>query len=1065
MSQQPPRSATDKASETAAAIQAAKDRLIDKNAEEIVLATRLKAIEKDHRSIGSMIDTRQLSAIVDPPKSLRAAARADAEQRMTSRRGAKGTAELTEQTDKAFAAMRKKGISLSALIAQGFENEELIWKTKANDPDYTQKRKYDHPELQHFRDRMTLEQRRLYKEKTRERLLDLAQKYRDEMMAAKAEMDLSAVFHPEANAHRAHCMYLNKLYKSIRADTIEDPVLKELLEAERAAKKEKEDEEKRKVMLLRLADIKAGGAAAVAAQAAIDEEERLAKIKEEELAAAEAAKQTKTRQGISRLWSTPTPKGTPGNETKFDPFKKSGPKMTLSESKSQPQLSRNKLKSTTSSLLPEKSKTTVVNGNSGRNGGSSSSNTGNGNSNGNGSSNNNNNSGDGGGVVDVNHGEKAEGTGSGGGNNPNAHVNMNNVAPATDGSVKSDDNAGSKAMQSQSMASSDQLGTHKVDKIFTKIKRGKLGASDPRNTLVDEAARFDEADIVAPTRNRDRNTLLDEQISAWMLNNLQMNQIVKASEGHDILAPTTSIQLGFNTTKMLPFDQSDDADKESHFNTLELRSPTKLIPFEEFAEMFQKFSNEAQMKQEQKKKEEKNRLNQLQQEHHGKGASKSGGDHKHASTRQKQSHKSKSSLESLDDHSEDNGDKNLDNMSEGDVSIKSKSSLRSNAGGGGGALLYDDLDAFQNSQQQMSSTGAENGMLEIVDVVAELAQKDEHFDKFLKVQLRNQPQGRILINANAKMTKPRKIRSIAPLGKSAVILTNANGKPPTTKKGFINYFRDPVQESSSDDESSQTSKRAHKKLAYDESLFAPGGSGTEEFATRSGGGEGGGEFSPGQFPTHSPDTPNAGGGGADSRDNSPSSRSRSRRRGTGSRSRSRSRSRGKAKAGSIANEEEIIYDMQTKLVQTWDLLQVPALQRLSFMRKYCSPTYAAEMARAVDMWAEAAVYVSTRVEVLKLLKKLSAGFCVLPLKESHILDSVMKTIPVTLNSSNPALLPQVHISGHDQHAPLSVIALESLPKSLTSVFKLVYSRFNVTLDENEAEAGEAMETLHKKNVY
>lgn len=56
-----------------------------------------------------------------------------------------------------------------------------------------------------------------------EALHDLARKYRQEMILLKRELNSSGVFHSSANAHRVHCMYLMKLYKGIRADTIEDP--------------------------------------------------------------------------------------------------------------------------------------------------------------------------------------------------------------------------------------------------------------------------------------------------------------------------------------------------------------------------------------------------------------------------------------------------------------------------------------------------------------------------------------------------------------------------------------------------------------------------------------------------------------------------------------------------------------------------------------------------------------------------------------------------------------------------------------------------------------------------
>ena len=75
---------------------------------------------------------------------------------------------------------------------------------------------------------MTLDQKRQFQVSCHEALIDLATKYREEMQAMKADMDLAGVFHPDANAHRAHCMYLLKIYKNITSDNIEDPILRKM---------------------------------------------------------------------------------------------------------------------------------------------------------------------------------------------------------------------------------------------------------------------------------------------------------------------------------------------------------------------------------------------------------------------------------------------------------------------------------------------------------------------------------------------------------------------------------------------------------------------------------------------------------------------------------------------------------------------------------------------------------------------------------------------------------------------------------------------------------------------
>jgi hypothetical protein len=48
----------------------------------------------------------------------------------------------------------------------------------------------------------------------------------------KRELDSNGVFHPEANAHRVHCLYRLKLYKNLNCYSIEYPILKEMHEVD-----------------------------------------------------------------------------------------------------------------------------------------------------------------------------------------------------------------------------------------------------------------------------------------------------------------------------------------------------------------------------------------------------------------------------------------------------------------------------------------------------------------------------------------------------------------------------------------------------------------------------------------------------------------------------------------------------------------------------------------------------------------------------------------------------------------------------------------------------------------
>jgi len=67
-------------------------------------------------------------------------------------------------------------------------------------------------------------------------------------------------------------------------------------------------------------------------------------------------------------------------------------------------------------------------------------------------------------------------------------------------------------------------------------------------------------------------------------------------------------------------------------------------------------------------------------------------------------------------------------------------------------------------------------------------------------------------------------------------------------------------------------------------------------------------------------------------------------------------------------------DVQNKLLIIWEILRIPAQIRLSFMAKYSSQVYAAEMGHAVDTWGAAAVLSILLLETLLVLKKMQVCF-------------------------------------------------------------------------------------------
>ena len=175
-------------------------------ADELVREARLKAIEREHRSKGSILDTRELHKIVDPPlydEIIRRSA--------TTKRAIGKAVAVLDDTEVVSAS--EQSISQSSIDADDFKLEEQLWKTKSVDTESVQKRRYENAELHKFRENMTPQQKAIYKEKVVLGVRALASKFREEMTALKKEMDHAGVFHPAANAHRAHCMYLMKLNK------------------------------------------------------------------------------------------------------------------------------------------------------------------------------------------------------------------------------------------------------------------------------------------------------------------------------------------------------------------------------------------------------------------------------------------------------------------------------------------------------------------------------------------------------------------------------------------------------------------------------------------------------------------------------------------------------------------------------------------------------------------------------------------------------------------------------------------------------------------------------------
>jgi len=194
-----------------------------KNLEELVTESRLDQIAREHKSIGAILDKRHVFSLDEIP---RRSQRDDS--KLNARRGGKVDSEISYAAISALESFKEKGINMN-LYTGNYEMEEKLWKEKLNKPSYCEQRKYKYPHLETLFISFTPKQMADYKEKTGEALVNFVESCRTKCREIKSEMDMKGIFHPEANAHRVHCMYLLMLNKGICCDNIENVVLKSML--------------------------------------------------------------------------------------------------------------------------------------------------------------------------------------------------------------------------------------------------------------------------------------------------------------------------------------------------------------------------------------------------------------------------------------------------------------------------------------------------------------------------------------------------------------------------------------------------------------------------------------------------------------------------------------------------------------------------------------------------------------------------------------------------------------------------------------------------------------------
>jgi hypothetical protein len=165
--------------------------------------------------MSSMLDNRTLFDIENVNKIDTASRKlTEAGKRSTNQRRGNNTVQsaILNQGLLAAAALKTGGVKM-ANTTEEYGNEESIWKHKYRTPSYTQKRRFNNPKLHDYYKSLNGEEQKDFKQQCRDSLYAVSTTMRESVADIKAKMDERGVFHPSANAHRAHCSYLLKVYK------------------------------------------------------------------------------------------------------------------------------------------------------------------------------------------------------------------------------------------------------------------------------------------------------------------------------------------------------------------------------------------------------------------------------------------------------------------------------------------------------------------------------------------------------------------------------------------------------------------------------------------------------------------------------------------------------------------------------------------------------------------------------------------------------------------------------------------------------------------------------------
>lgn len=536
-----------------------------------------------------------------------------------------------------------------------------------------------------------------------------------------------------------------------------------------------------------------------------------------------------------------------------------------------------------------------------------------------------------------------------------------------------------------------------------------------RQVLGEEAQRLDRAEEVNYRKPRDKSDLLSDKLSSWMVRELQEGEVNKTAIGkvsanvnavHSSLAPLTSSAINATITNF------DTILSPSEY------SVTKILPFNEFFDVIQNYQHQQQPRD--------TNTSPTKEGIGGKG---------------------------------------------GRTGSPKKAMIASDGGNpsfGGPPNGIEGLEIYSPSYQSPPRTaGTSSPMLNTttsggiggggkINMVQHLQQNDDQFNAYLKISQGEQLSNKLLSRLSSSLSRPRKPRRIAPLGRDAMALTDSRGKAAKiASKGFVNIFAG-AKEGVNTPSPKKGKDEAEEEMEEKES----------DILTRlqgRGASRGGGRGADG------------GNGSVDDSRGLHQLRQQqsSRESGRWRSSRSKSSLRMRQQTGMSLEDlddyvalygyfhddvpkvsEEMECDLQNKIVAVWDSLHLASHERLTFMEKYSSSVVAAEMGHAIDMWAEVAALFILLQETMSLNQKTRDGSLMVPIHLYDFLALVCRKLHPLIASAARSLTPLTATSDPHKNKtsskrfPLSALALSTVRNFITQYFEQVTSEDDL-LEEGE----------------